>query len=113
MTEELIHELETLFRDFGVSPRGKGRRFPDPVKSRLISLLQSGIGAWDLSRATGISLTTLFAWRDKSAIKNFERIEIKPAQTTVTRLYLGEKAWIELDLETLSVEALQKIRACL
>ena len=112
MTEELIRELKVLFRDYDVSPRGKGRRFPSPVKSRIVGLLRGGTSAWELSQATGISLTTLCAWKGKSANEIFERIEIKPSKPMTARIYISEKAWIELDLEAINSDILQKIRAC-
>jgi hypothetical protein len=113
MTEELIRELKALFRDYDVSPRGRGRRFPDPVKSRIIGLLQSGTSAWKLSRATGISVATLRTWKGKSANANFDRIEVKPSKPVTARIHVSEKAWIELDLEAINADFLQKIRACL
>lgn len=113
MTEELIRELETLFRDYDVPPRGKGRRFPSPVKGRIVALLQGGTSPWELSRATGISLTTLCAWKGNTASESFERIEIKSSHVVTARIYISEKVWIEMDMEAISSDFLQKIRACL
>jgi hypothetical protein len=113
MTEDLIRELDTLFRDYDVSPRGKGRRFPSPVKSRIVALLQSGTSPWELSRATGISITTLCAWKGRSANESFERIEINSPRAATARIHFSEHAWIEMDLEAISTDFLQKIRACL
>ncbi|HYX37268.1 MAG TPA: hypothetical protein VE954_29540 [Oligoflexus sp.] len=113
MTEELIRELETLFRDYDVSPRGKGRRFPAPVKGRMITLLQSGTSPWELSRATGISLTTLCSWKDRNTNASFEKIEVRPSKAATARIYIGENAWIEMDMEAISSALLQKIRASL
>ncbi len=112
MTEELTRELETLFRDYDVSPRGKGRRFPTPVKGRIVALLQGGTSPWELSRATGISVTTLCAWKGRNSNESFERIEITSPRATTARIHIGENVWIEMDLEALSLDFLQKIRAC-
>ena len=117
MTNELIHELEVLFRDYGVL-RGKGRRFPDPVKSRIIALLREGTCPTSLSRATGISMMTLNAWRQTSTTANFKKIEViqvdPPSNDKATlRVHIGERAWIELDPDALDSGILQKIRAAL
>jgi len=117
MTKELIHELEVLFRDYGVL-RGKGRRFPGPVKNRIIALLREGTCPTSLSRATGISMMTLNSWRQGSTTANFKKIEvIHDAPTSNNngklRIYIGDRAWIELDPDALDSGILQKIRAAL
>ena len=117
MTEELIQELEILFRDYGVQP-GRGRRFPGPVKSRIIALLCEGTCPTSLSRATGISMMTLNSWRQRSTTANFKKIEVIHSAVTFDdkgklRIYIGDRAWIELDPDALDTGILQKIRAAL
>ena len=116
MTNELIAELEKLFRDYGVPARGRGRRFPDPVKSRILMLIQSGVSISALSRATGISLMTLGSWKEQSKSKHFQKITVVDSpsvQDIRFRLYITDKAWLELDEASISAGILQKIRAAL
>lgn len=116
MTEDLVNELEVLFRDYGVS-RGKGRRFPAPVKSRIIAMMQGGISLSALSRATGISMMTLGSWKENAQTQSFKRIDVipspQPQQDHKVRLFIGEQAWIELDAAAISSGILQKIRTIL
>jgi hypothetical protein len=57
-------ELEKLFADYGVPARGRRRRFPEPIKSRILAPMQSGINVSTLRRATGISVMTLGSWKE-------------------------------------------------
>lgn len=116
MTNELITELEKLFRDYGVPARGRGRRFPDPVKSRILMLIQSGVSISALSRATGISVMTLGSWKEHSKSKHFQKIAVAdptPLKDSIFRLYITDKAWLELDEASINAGILQKIRATL
>ncbi|MDQ3235745.1 MAG: transposase [Pseudobdellovibrionaceae bacterium] len=116
MTKELITELEKLFADYGVPARGRGRRFPDPVKSRILTLMQSGVSVSSLSRATGISVMTLGSWKEQSKSKHFQRITVAqspPRSDGKFRLYIGDKVWLELDEASIRAGILQKIRAAL
>ncbi len=116
MTNELITELEKLFQDYGVPARGRGRRFPDPVKSRILMLIQSGVSISALSRATGISVMTLGSWKEQSKSKHFQKITVvdsEPLKDGTLRLYITDKAWLELDEASISAGILQKIRAAL
>lgn len=79
-------------------------------------MMREGANLPALSRASGISITTLCAWKKKSASQPFQRIEIIDRQSSgekKIRLYLGEKAWIELDEASIGDGVLQKIRAFL
>jgi transposase-like protein len=116
MTNELITELEKLFQDYGVPARGRGRRFPEPVKSRILTLIQSGVSISSLSRATGISVMTLSSWKEQSMSKHFQKITVddsEPLNGIKFRLYITERAWLELDESSISAGILQKIRAVL
>lgn len=66
MTNELITELEKLFQDYGVPALGRGRRLRDPVKSRILMLMQRGVSSNAFNRANGISVMTLGSWKEKS-----------------------------------------------
>jgi hypothetical protein len=41
MIEDILSEIECLLKDYGVPTRGRGRRFPDLFKSRILKLMQS------------------------------------------------------------------------
>jgi hypothetical protein len=100
MTNELMSELEKLFQDYGVPSRGRGRRFPDPVKSRILMLIQGGVSICGLSQASGISMVTLRSWKKQSTSKHFQKITVvdtHPLQDKRFRLYIADKAWLELD----------------
>jgi len=114
MTTELTTELEKLSQYYGVPARG--RRFPGPVKSRILILIQSGVSISALSRATGISLMTRGSWKEQSKPKDFQKITVvdtPPAPESKFRLYITDKAWLELDEASISTAILQKIRAAL
>jgi transposase-like protein len=114
MTNELITELEKLFRDYDIPARGRGRCFPDRVKSRILMLIQSGVSISALSRATGISVMTLGSWKEQS--KHFQKIAVVdpgPLKDSIFRLYITDKAWLELDEASINSGILQKIRAAL
>ena len=116
MTNELVTELERLFQDYGVPACGRGRRFPEPVKSRISMMIQSGVSISSLSRATGISVMTLDSWKDQSVSKKFRKISVDdstPLNGNNFRLYIDERAWLELDEASISAGILQKIRAAL
>jgi|GEM_PF-6910617 hypothetical protein len=112
MTNELVTELERLFQDYG----GRGRRFPEPVKSRLSMMIQSGVSISSLSRATGMSVMTLDSWKDQSVSKKFQKISVDdttPLNGNKFRLYIDERAWLELDEASISAGIPQKVRAAL
>ena len=116
MTNELITALEKLFRDYGVATRGRGRHFPDPVKSLILMLIQSGVIISALSRATGISVMTLGSWKEQSKSKHFQKITVvdpAPLKDSLFRLYITDKALLELDDASINAGILQKIRATL
>lgn len=116
MTKDLVNELEILFRDYGVL-QGKGRRFPAPVKSRIIAIMQGGVSLGALSRATGISKVTLGLWKEKARSYKFKKIDIVSPPLAQNdskfRLFIGENAWIELDTAAIKSGILQKIRSAI
>ncbi len=116
MTEDMLSEIESLFKDYGVPARGRGRRFPDPVKSHILRLMQGGVNLGTLSRATGISMITLSAWKEKMPSSHFQKIAVVDRSSSSQarfRLYITEKAWLELDEAAIQGGILQKIRASL
>lgn len=116
MTDDMLAEIESLFRDYGVPARGRGRRFPDPVKSHILKLMQSGVNLSTLARATGISLVTLKHWKEKMPATHFHRIAVvdrsAPCEVKL-RLYITEQTWLELDEAAIQAGILQKIRSSL
>ena len=76
MKSEIVEELKSLFRDYGIGSERRGRRYPDPVKSRIFQLMKSGISASKISSATGISVVTLLSWNQTLATNSFKQINI-------------------------------------
>jgi hypothetical protein len=116
MTEDMLSDIESLFKDYEVPARGRGRRFPDPVKSHILKLIQNGVSLSTINRATGISLVTLNSWRGKESEPHFQRIVVADQSTTAQpsyRLYISEKAWLELDETAIESGILAKIRSSL
>jgi hypothetical protein len=112
MKTEIVEELKSLFRDYGVGVVRRGRRIPDPVKVRISALITSGIPVREISHATGISVTTLLSWKQKSIPKNFKRVEILPLPPiSKIRIFISETIWLETDEKSLSPELLGKLRA--
>lgn len=113
MKTEIAEELKSLFRDYGIGSQRRGRRYPDPVKSRIFELMKSGISVGKISSATGISVVTLMSWNQALAPKHFKQISILPAidLPSKIRVFLNDKIWIEIEEKNLTVELIGKLKA--
>ena len=112
MKIEILKELELLKEQYGSPARGRGRRYPDIYKQKMVEILKRGVLCGELSRATGISVASLQSWQQNIPVTNFKRIDVSaPRSTTKVRIFLGEQLWIELDEDSLTSALLQKIRA--
>lgn len=108
MNKEILQELALLKKQY--QSKGPYRPYPSSLKNRLIELMKAGVAAEELSHEAAVPIRTLRNWQQDMGEEKFKRLQISRSPAPL-RIFLGEKAWLEVDEDKLTPALLQKIRA--